>query len=95
VGTREDNYFPPNFAPTQHVTLAPYTRADLSAELRVLQESRGMVTLTMRAENLFDTHYTDVAGFNFDFSRADAASLAQTGYRGAGRRVLSGVRVSF
>jgi len=95
VGTREDNYFPPNFAPTQHVTLAPYTRADLSAELRVLQESRGTVTLTMRAENLFDTHYTDVAGFNFDFSRADAASLAQTGYRGAGRRVLSGVRVSF
>jgi vitamin B12 transporter len=95
VGTREDNYFPPNFAPTQHVTLAPYTRADLSGELRVLDDSRGTVTLTLRAENLFDARYTDVAGFNYDFTRTDAASLAQTGYRGAGRRVLSGVRVSF
>jgi len=93
VGTREDNYFPPNFAATQHVTLSPYTRADLSGELRVLAESRGTVTLTLRAENLFDARYTDVAGFNFDFS--DAVPLAQTGYRGAGRRVLSGVRVSF
>jgi outer membrane cobalamin receptor len=95
VGTREDNYFPPNFAPAQHVSLAPYTRADLSAELRVLAEAQRTVTLTLRAENLFDTHYTDVAGFNFDFARTDAASLAQTGYRGAGRRVLSGVRVTF
>ncbi|MDB4888525.1 MAG: TonB-dependent receptor [Gemmatimonadetes bacterium] len=95
VGTREDNYFPPDFAPTQHVTLAPYTRADLSGELRILAESRGTVTLTLRAENLFDARYTDVAGFNFDFARRDAVSLAQTGYRGAGRRVLSGVRVAF
>ncbi|MEO5816061.1 MAG: TonB-dependent receptor [Gemmatimonadaceae bacterium] len=95
VGTREDNYFPPNFAPTQHVTLAPYTRADLSGEVRVLAESRGTVTLTLRAENVFDMRYTDVAGFNYDFARTDAVSLAQTGYRGAGRRILSGVRVTF
>ncbi len=95
VGTREDNYFPPDFAPTQHVTLAPYTRADLSGELRVLAESRGTVTLTLRAENVFDARYSDAAGFNSDFARTDALSLAQTGYRGAGRRVLSGVRVSF
>ncbi|MEO8335844.1 MAG: TonB-dependent receptor [bacterium] len=95
VGTREDNYFPPNFAATQHVTLAPYTRADLSGELRVIAESRGTVTFTLRAENLFDARYTDVAGFNYDFARTDAVSVSQTGYRGAGRRVLTGIRVSF
>jgi vitamin B12 transporter len=95
VGTREDNYYPPNFAPANHVTLAPYTRADLSGELTVLAESRNTVTVTLRAENLFDARYTDVAGFNYDFARTDAAGLAQTGYRGAGRRVLTGLRVAF
>jgi outer membrane cobalamin receptor len=95
VGTREDNYYPPNFAPATHVTLAPYTRTDLSGEFRILAESRNTVTVTLRAENLFDVHYTDVAGFNYDFSHTDAASLAQTGYRAAGRRVLTGLRVSF
>ena len=94
VGTREDNYFTPDFSVT-HVTLAPYTRADLSGELRVLNESRNSVTITVRAENVFDARYTDVAGFNYDFARTDAASLARTGYRGAGRRVLTGLRVSF
>jgi outer membrane receptor protein involved in Fe transport len=53
------------------------------------------VTATLRIENLFDTHYTDAAGFNYDFSRTDEASIQQTGYRGAARRVLAGVRLSF
>ena len=45
--------------------------------------------------NLFDARYTEAAGFNYDFSRSDDASIQQTGYRGAGRRVLAGVRLSF
>ena len=94
VGTREDNYFAPDFT-VQHVTLAPYTRADLSGEVKLLEQSRNAVTLTMRAENLFDTNYTDVAGFNYDFARSDEASVARTGYRGAGRRVMTGLQIAF
>ena len=77
VGTREDNYYPPNFAPAKHVTLAPYTRADLSGELTLLAESRNTVTVTLRAENLFDARYTDVAGFNYDFARTDDRRVAR------------------
>ena len=100
VGTREDNYYAPDFT-VRHVTLAPYTRTDLSGDLRVLEQARTTVTLTLRAENLFDTHYTDVAGFNYDFRLTDDprvtddAALARTGYRGAGRRVLVGTRLAF
>ena len=94
VGTREDNYFAPDFT-VRHVTLSPYTRADLSGELKLFEFSHDVMTVTVRAENLFDTHYTDVAGFNFDFARSDDASIARTGYRGAGRRVLTGLRVAF
>ncbi|NUP54579.1 MAG: TonB-dependent receptor, partial [Gemmatimonadaceae bacterium] len=95
VGTREDNYFAPDFS-SSHVTLPAYTRADLSGELGVVPtSSRTTATLTLRVENLFDARYTDVAGFNYDFSRTDDASLAQTGYRAAGRRVLAGVRLGW
>ncbi len=94
VGTREDNYYAPDFS-VKHVALAPYTRADLSGELRVLRDARSTVTVTLRAENLFDAKYTDVAGFNHDFGLSDAASVARTGYRGAGRRVLAGLRGAF
>ncbi len=96
VGTREDNYFAPDFS-VSHVTLRPYTRVDLSADAGVAQSlaGRGAVRLTLRAENLFDARYTDVAGFNYDFARTDDASLAQTGYRAAGRRVLVGAAVRY
>jgi vitamin B12 transporter len=95
VGTREDNYYAPDFS-VKHVTLAPYTRVDLSGELALLAASTPRtVTTTLRVENLFDARYTDVAGFNYDFSRTDDASLARTGYRGAGRRALAGLRVAF
>ena len=93
VGTREDNYYAPDFS-VQHVTLPPYTRADLSAELALVPSSvaRGTAALTLRVENLFDARYTDAAGFNYDFSRTDAASLSQTGYRAPARRALVGLR---
>ena len=96
VGTREDLYYPPDFAPAQRVTLPSYTRADLSADVRVVPASvREGVTVTLRIENLFDARYTDAAGFNYDFSRTDEASIQQTGYRGAPRRLLAGVRLAF
>ena len=96
VGPREDVYFPPDFAPAERVVLDAYTRVDLSGEARLLPlRSRGGVVATLRVENLFDRRYTDAAGFNYDFSLTDDASLRQTGYRGAGRRLLAGVRVSF
>jgi vitamin B12 transporter len=96
VGSREDNYYPPDFSPARRVVLAPYTRVDLSAEARLVPlEARSGVVATLRVENLFDRRYTDAAGFNYDFGLTDEASLRQTGYRGAGRRVLGGLRVSF
>jgi vitamin B12 transporter len=96
VGTRDDVYYPPDFAPAQRVSLASYTRVDLSGETRLVPlEQSGGVALTLRVENLFDRRYTDAAGYNYDFARTDDASIRQTGYRGAGRRLLTGLRVSF
>jgi vitamin B12 transporter len=96
VGTREDLYYPSDFSATQRVTLPAYTRVDLSGDARLVPvRSREGVTATLRVENLFDARYTDAAGFNYDFSRTDDASIRQTGYRGAGRRLLAGVRLSF
>lgn len=96
VGTREDNYFAPDFS-SSHVTLPAYTRADLSGDLALVPAGRGRAsaTATLRVENLFDARYTDVAGFNYDFSRTDDASLRRTGYRAAGRRLLAGVRLGW
>jgi outer membrane receptor protein involved in Fe transport len=89
-------YYPPDFAPSQRVSLAPYTRVDLSGETRLAPLRRGGgVALTLRVENLFDRRYTDAAGYNYDFARTDDASIRQTGYRGAARRLLTGLRVSF
>ena len=78
------------------MSLAPYTRVDLSGEARLVPLSRrGGVALTLRIENLFDRRYTDAAGYNYDFARTDEASIQQTGYRGAARRLLTGLRVSY
>ena len=93
VGPREDNYYAPDFS-VKHVTLASYTRTDLSGELALPVVPNTSAALTFRAENLFDVRYTDVAGFNYDFALRDPASIARTGYRGAGRRVLVGLRLS-
>jgi vitamin B12 transporter len=96
VGTREDVYFPPDFAPAQRVSLAPYTRVDLSGEARLVPlQQGGGVAVTVRVENLFDRRYTEAAGYNYDFARTDDASIQQTGFRGASRRLLTGLRVSF
>jgi vitamin B12 transporter len=93
VGAREDVYYAPDFS-ANRVTLAPYTRADLSADAQLVPlGARRGITATLRIENLFDAQYTEAAGFNYDFAHTDAASLSQTGYRGAGRRTLVGVRV--
>jgi vitamin B12 transporter len=95
VGTREDVYYAPDFS-ANRVTLAPYTRVDFSADAQLvpLGRRRG-VAATFRIENLFDAHYVDAAGYNYDFSSHDPNALSQTGYRGAGRRVLAGLRLSF
>jgi outer membrane receptor protein involved in Fe transport len=76
--------------------LAAYTRVDLSGEARLVPlRSPGGVAATLRIENLLDQRYTDAAGYNYDFTRTDEASLRRTGYRAAGRRLLAGLRVSF
>ena len=93
VGTRDDSYYAGNAV--ARVTLAPYTRTDASAQLRLVESPQGNVTATFRAENIFDVRYTEVAGFNYDFARTDDASIAATGYRGAGRRMLAGLRLTF
>ncbi|HEU4721575.1 MAG TPA: TonB-dependent receptor [Gemmatimonadaceae bacterium] len=96
VGSREDVYYPPEFAPAQRVALAAYTRVDVSGEARLVPlRSPGGVVATLRIENLLDRRYTDAAGYNYDFTRTDDASLRRTGYRAAGRRLLAGLRVSF
>jgi vitamin B12 transporter len=96
VGSREDVYYPPDFAPAQRVSLAPYTRVDASGEARLAPlRADGGVALTLRVENVFDRRYTEAAGYNYDFALTDESSIRRTGYRGAGRRLLTGVRVSF
>jgi vitamin B12 transporter len=96
VGAREDLYYPSDFSATQRVALEPYTRVDLSAEQRLFAVgARGALGLTLRIENLFDARYTDAAGWNYDFARTDEESIRRTGYRGAGRRTLAGMRVAF
>lgn len=93
VGPREDSYFAPDFSASR-ITLPAYTRADLSANALLVAPARGRgsVMATLRVENLGDARYSDVAGFNSDFTQGDERS---TGYRGAPRRVLGGVKVAF
>ena len=93
VGTREDSYYAGS-GPAR-VTLAPYTRTDASAQVRVLENHQGTVTATLRAENVFDVLYTDVAGYNYNFASKTDAAIAATGYRGPGRRLLAGLRLAF
>ena len=96
VGQRDDVYYPSDFSDPQRVSLAPYTRVDLAADQRLLAlGTRQTFTLTLRVENLFDARYTDAAGFNYDFARTDDESIRRTGFRGADRRLLAGVRVAF
>ena len=96
VGAREDIYYAP--APTytsSRVTLDPYTRLDLSGEVRLVAQGGHAIRATVRTENLRNRKYTDVAGINYDFAQADDASVARTGYRAAGRRTLVGLAVTF
>jgi vitamin B12 transporter len=95
VGPRDDVYFAPDFS-SKRVTLPAYVRTDLAAELSLLRAvTRGAAAATLRVENLFDVRYSDVAGYNYDFSRTDEASLRLTGFRAAGRRVLVGARLAY
>jgi outer membrane receptor protein involved in Fe transport len=79
------------------VTLPAYTRVDLSGDVALAPTSAGRAsaTATLRVENLFDAQYTEVAGFNYDFSRTDDASMRRTGYRAPGRRALVGLRLAY
>ena len=96
VGSREDVYYPPDFAPARRVVLDSYTRVDLSGEARLIPlRALGGVAAMLRVENVLDARYSEAAGYNYDFSLTDDASLRQTGFRGAGRRLLAGVRVSY
>jgi vitamin B12 transporter len=94
VGQRDDVFFAPDFS-SSRVSLRAYTRVDLSGDLPVTAGSRGTAALTLRVENLFDVHYTEVAGVNYDFAQTDPTTLRTTGYRAPPRRALIGVRLSY
>lgn len=96
VGERDDVLFAPDFS-SSRVSLPPYTRVDLSGNLALLASRPGhaAASLTLRAENLFDAHYTEAAGVNYDFARTDESTLRLTGYRASPRRVLVGLRLSY
>jgi vitamin B12 transporter len=96
VGRRDDVFFAPDFS-SSRVSLPAYTRVDLSGAVALTSASsaRGRAAVTLRVENLFDAHYTEIAGVNYDFADADAAALRRTGYRAAPRRALIGVRLSY
>ena len=61
VGKRADIDF--SQFPSPRVTLASYTKADLSMEFPLTRADRGGLTLNARVENLFDTKYEDVLHF--------------------------------
>lgn len=95
VGTREDSYFAPDYS-SSRVTLPAYTRTDVSGDVTIAQAAsgRGAMVATLRVENAFDVRYSEIAGFNSDFSQGPEA-LTQTGYRAPGRRILGGLRLTF
>lgn len=95
AGPRDDVFYAPDFS-SSRVVLPAYTRVDLSGDLPVTPEgSRGTAALTLRVENVFDVHYSEVAGVNYDFGQTDASALRLTGYRAAPRRTLIGLRLSY
>jgi vitamin B12 transporter len=95
VGQRDDVFFAPDVS-SSRVSLPPYTRIDLSGELPVTPRGRReAAALTLRVENLFDAHYTEAAGVNYDFAQADASALRLSGYRASPRRALIGLRLSY
>jgi outer membrane cobalamin receptor len=63
VGSRDDLQFV-GFS-SERVVLPAYATVDLSGSVQLLQGRRGMpgAGLTARVENLFDTHYEEIAGF--------------------------------
>ena len=96
VGRRDDVYFAPDFS-SSRVSLPAYTRVDLSGDVAIVSARPGhaAASLTFRADNLFDAHYTEAAGVNYDFARTDEADLRLTGYRASPRRILIGLRLSY
>ncbi len=92
-GAREDVYFAPDFS-SARVTLPAYTRVDASAEVPLFSEKGRRASATLRVENVFDTRYSEIAGFNFDFARTDDVSLRNTGYRAPGQRILVGMKLT-
>lgn len=95
VGPRDDVFYAPDFS-ARRVVLPAYARVDLSGDLPLTpRRSRVAAALTLRVENLFDSHYTEVAGVNYDFAQAGAAALRLTGYRAAPRRTLIGLRLAY
>ena len=96
VGERDDVFYAPDFTSTR-VSLPPYTRVDLSGDVALVTRAPGRANaaLTVRVDNLFDAHYTEAAGVNYDFARTDEASLRLTGYRASPRRVLLGLRLGY
>jgi vitamin B12 transporter len=96
VGQRDDVFYAPDFT-SSRVSLPPYTRVDLAGDVALAGAANGdpSAALTLRVDNLFDAHYTEVAGVNYDFARTDEASLRFTGYRASPRRTLVGVRLRY
>ena len=96
VGRRDDVYFAPDFS-SSRVSLPAYTRVDLSGDVALVsvRPGRAAASLTFRADNVFDAHYTEAAGVNYDFARTDEADLRLTGYRASPRRILIGLRLSY
>jgi vitamin B12 transporter len=63
-GEREDLMFFPDFT-SSRVVLAPYWRTDLSVSIPLFSFGDGNrhVDLLVRGRNIFDTEYTEIAGF--------------------------------
>jgi vitamin B12 transporter len=96
TGQRDDVFFAPDFT-SSRVSLPPYTRVDLSGDIALITAARGhaAAALTVRVDNLFDAHYTEAAGVNYDFAQTDKAALRLTGYRASPRRTLVGLRLTY
>ncbi|HEX6598604.1 MAG TPA: TonB-dependent receptor [Gemmatimonadaceae bacterium] len=96
VGRRDDVFFAPDFT-SSRVSLPAYSRVDLSGDVALVPARQGhaAAALTLRVDNLFDAHYTEAAGVNYDFARTDEATLRLTGYRASPRRILAGMRLSY
>jgi outer membrane cobalamin receptor len=86
VGSRDDRYF--GGGTVAHVEMPPYGKVDLSAEYAIPRSllGRSDLTLSARADNVFDSRYEAIAGFRSPGRLVTVGARLAVGGRGSDGR---------